>query len=411
MKFSYFFIAILFSTNLLFAQGKLVSYQTVGSYSTGELEEIWKKNKVPKFIAPIRFGIDIYELIYLTCWHDGQPVQASGLYFVPKISNSELPLIFYHHGTRIEKERGTNIRGENAICAGFAADGYLVAMPDYIGLGKGEKFHLYQHAESEATSSIDMLYAVRELNLILGIEQNEQLFITGYSQGGHAAMALHKKIQEDYSQVLKVTASAPMSGAYDMSGVQSGTMMEAYTAPGYLPYLLIGYNDIYHLFDEEIYSVFKEPYDSIIRDLYNGQHSMRVINKQLPDIPSDMLREELVELYLNDPDFPLKKALKENNVYDWKPESPMLICYCKSDEQVTYKNALVAYKTMQDNGSRFVKLKHAGKKFSHNKCALLTTFYTKLFFDSIRNGSEKGRKGSLVKRMVVSVSKMKLRKK
>ena len=57
-----------------------------------------------------------------------------------------------------------HLKSENAICAGFAADGYLVIMPDYIGLGKGDKFHLYQNSESEAVASIDMLLAIQKLN-------------------------------------------------------------------------------------------------------------------------------------------------------------------------------------------------------------------------------------------------------
>ena len=45
--------------------------------------------------------------------------------------------------------------------------------------------------------------ALNETSQKLNIETNNQLFITGYSQGGHAAMATHKMIQEDYAnQVL-----------------------------------------------------------------------------------------------------------------------------------------------------------------------------------------------------------------
>ena len=68
----------------------------------------------------------------------------------------------------------------------------MVIIPDYIGLGKGDKFHLYQNSESEATASIDMLLAIQELNIEFGIKINKQLFLTGYSQGGHACMATHK---------------------------------------------------------------------------------------------------------------------------------------------------------------------------------------------------------------------------
>ena len=53
-------------------------------------------------------------------------------------------------------------------------------MPDYIGLGKGDKFHLYQNSESEATACIHMLLAVQELKTELKVKTNELLFLTGY---------------------------------------------------------------------------------------------------------------------------------------------------------------------------------------------------------------------------------------
>ena len=50
-------------------------------------------------------------------------------------------------------------------------------------------------------------------------------------------MAVHKYIQEHPEAGLSVTASSPMSGAYDMVGAQSETMFQEYTQPWYLPYL------------------------------------------------------------------------------------------------------------------------------------------------------------------------------
>lgn len=91
--------------------------------------------------------------------------------------------MIYHHGTKTLQKTNLKLSGENAISAGFAADGYLVIMPDYIGLGKGDKFHLYQNSESEATACLDMLLAIQELNTKISISTNEQLFLTGYSQG------------------------------------------------------------------------------------------------------------------------------------------------------------------------------------------------------------------------------------
>lgn len=392
----------------LFAQ-KLVSYELALSYTKEELKQVWKERGIKEVIVPVEYGVNIYEVIYNSTYHDGTPVKASGLYFVPQGPTESLPLLAYHHGTQIQKERKIRLGGEEALCTGFATSGYAVARPDYFGLGKGEKNHIYQHAETEAMASIDMMRAVKEMNVELGIALSDDLFITGYSQGGHASMALHKMIQEHYSDEFKITASSPMSGAYDLTGAQSEAMFREYSHPGYLPYLFYSYNEVYKMFDDPN-ALLKSPYDTTMPPLFNGEYKMGEINKQLPEVPSDMIKEEFVEQFLNNPDFVFTKALEMNNVYDWKPEAPMQICYCKADEQVYYKNALVAYETMRKkHGAKNVRLRHAGKKYGHNKCALFSAIYTKMYFDSFLKGSEKGRKGPVFKRFLITLSKLKIK--
>ena len=202
---------------------ELISYTKVSSLNKSDLKKAWKANGMPEFIVNISNPIDLYEVIYTTKWHDGTKINASGLYFLPVTNTSSIPQLIYHHGTQIKIERSYDIYREKAICAGFSADGYAVIMPDYIGLGKGDKSHLYQHSNSEADAAIDMYFAVQQLNAELNQKTSEQLYLTGYSQGGHACLATHKKLQETFPEI-KITASSPMSGSYDMSGAQSSVM-------------------------------------------------------------------------------------------------------------------------------------------------------------------------------------------
>ena len=88
----------------------------------------------------------------------------------------------------------------------------------------------------------------------------------------------------------------------------------------------------------------------------------------------------------------------------------MRICYCKADEQVNYKNAIAAHKKMRENGAKDVKLKMAGRKFHHNSCAPYATIYSKMFFDSYLKGSKNGKKGPFFRRMLISASKIRVRR-
>lgn len=405
---------LLFFNNLFYSYGQPsaprtgepVRVEKVMAVTKEELINLWKRNRVSRFLVPVRYDVDIYELIYTSLYPGGDVVRCSGLLFVPRMpASAKRPLLMFNHGTQIKHERRVRLAAEQAICVGFATDGYVVAMPDYFGIGKGERNHIYQHAESEARANMDMIRAIRSLHDSLDLRFNNQLFITGYSQGGHAAMATHKFMEECHPEEFQVTASAPMSGAYDMTGVQSEIMYKEYTHPAYLPYLLSGYNEVYKLFSD-LRKIFKHPYDTLVKHFYDGKTRFDDINKRLPSVPAQMIHDHLVQEFRTNPNFSFLQVLRQNDVYDWAPKSPIMLCYCQADEQVDYRNSLVAYKKMKANGSKYVYLTHAGKKFNHFKCALYSVLYTKLFFDSFRKGSRYGSRGPILKRMLLGISKL-----
>lgn len=411
-----FCIALLLACNALVlsaqSQQYLQSYQKVGHISKDSVQRHLGKLKVPRWVAPARYAVDIYEVIYASTYHDGSPITASGLYFVPIDTKDPMPLLSFQHGTTLRRDRGgLGFWGEQNFCMGFAADGYAVAYPDYFGLGKSEGKHLYCHAESQSQAVMDMLRAVREINKELRLDMNGQLFLTGYSQGGHVTMGTHRDMQEQFSDEFKVTACSPMSGPYDLSGVQSLVMTKEYSDPGYLPYLLTSYNEVYKLYGK-LDDAFIAPYDSIITQYYTGQYELSEVNHFFPKVPQQMVRKELVEAYFKDPQSPLRQVLKANDVYDWTPESPTLLCFCKGDEQVTYKNAEVAYNKMRSNGSRWVQKRHAARKFGHVECSFYTAIYTKLWFDSFvakerhcKKVPRLGRQGNNWQRFLLNLSK------
>lgn len=394
----------------------LISYELVDTYTQETLVNKWKSASIPQALVPINYDVAVYEVIYSMPWHDGTPVKASGLYYVPQKSTTVVtkkkkreateghPMVCYHHGTQVYKDRKVRLGGELAICVGFATDGYLVARPDYIGLGKGEGHHLYHHIETQAGATIYLLRAIEAMNKELEIQQNEQLFVTGYSQGGHASLSFHKTVQKSYKEEFTITASAPMSGAYDLGGVQEGAMFKPYSHPGYLPYLIFSYNEIYNLYDDPK-ELLIAPYDSLLPPLYTGEYTMHYINRLLPNVPQDILQPVMIARYKTEPEFAFKKALKENSVHDWKPESPVLFCYCEADEQVNYQNSVVTYDRMQELGAQNLRLKRVNKHLGHVDCAAFAAIHSKLFFDSFRKGSKTGKAGPLGKRFLLGLGK------
>ena len=120
----------------------------------------------------------------------------------------------------------------------------------------------------------------------------KRLFLFGYSQGGHATAATAKYIEELYPDEFNVTAAMPMSGAYDLSGSQADFVDngQPYATPGYLPYIVMGYQSVYHDLYDSIQEVFIAPYDSLMPYYLIGHNfDMSFINGKCDPFPLNML--------------------------------------------------------------------------------------------------------------------------
>ncbi|MBS1625845.1 MAG: hypothetical protein JST83_17615 [Bacteroidetes bacterium] len=393
-----------------FAYQHIVSCTLIQTQTKENFEKTLEKRHLPKSMVPIKNTVDVYDITYYTKWHDGTTIKASGLYYLPRDSRKPVAELLYDHGTRITRDKTRKPGGEESICLAFAMDGYAVMQPDYIGLGTGDKFHLYQHAESEGQAGVDMIFAARELDDSLHVRTSGQLFLTGYSQGGHASLATLRLIEQRYADRVHVTAASPMSGAYDMCGVQGEVMFHPYSRPHYLPYLLSSYNEVYH-FVPDINQIYKHPYDSLVPLLFDGRHSINAIDKQLPAVPKDMIADKFLNAFVADSNHPLRIALRENSLCDWAPQAPVQLCYCDSDQQVTPLNAIVAYKTMKSMGARHVTLREVAKDLNHGSCAPIAALYTKMYFDSFRRGKKYGGKGPVKEQIVAGIAKRIVEKK
>ena len=368
----------------------LVSATLVQKHTKKTMAALWKKHHVPRLAMPIRNDVDIYEVIYKAPWIDSSTwINCSGIMYVPKGKSKKAPTFMFGHGTQISKARDiTDNDAQQGICLFMAADGYLALYPDYYGMGKGDGQHLYQHAWSEAMSYLYMLYAVEEFKKANNFETNGQLFLTGYSQGGHSSFAAQKYIEAAHDPRFKVTATSPMSGAYDMTGEQAKYMFQVYPRPFYLPYLIISYQTAYHIFpNPNIYTVFRPPYDTLLKGYFGEVRDKTYddLDKIMPKVPSEVVVPDMVAQFKSNPNFPFLERLKENNLTDWMPEAPVQLCYCKGDREVNYRNSEVAYEHMTKAGKKDIKLDNESDHLDHNTCAAFAVLSMKAFFNRYKN--------------------------
>ncbi len=174
--------------------------------------------------APV-CGVDFYYLKFRTVGGAGELTESSGALMLPTgtaaTCTGARPVVLYAHGTNTNKALNiaditdpTNSEGA-LIAAMFAAQGFIVVAPNYAGYDLSTLgYHPFLDATQQSGEMLDILAAARSAlptTLTPSISDGGELLVTGYSEGGHVAMATLRALQ---AAGARVTAAAPMSGPY-----------------------------------------------------------------------------------------------------------------------------------------------------------------------------------------------------
>ncbi len=337
-------------------------------------------------------GVNFYKVTYLTPDVTGNLAPASGLVVVPDDLTKIYPLLCYQHGTASsDSDIPSALAQEADLVMVYGGMGYIAVAPDYLGFGASEGFHPYVHAATEASAAIDLLRATKELADENNVFFNEQLFVTGYSQGGHAAMALHRELETNLSAEFTVTAAAPMSGPYSVGEIMRELVLaeEEYFFPAYIPNTVLSYQLMYGNLYTTLDEIFKADYVNNIQKFRDDELDLVTLNYLLNAslflnegaiIPVRMFQDSVIEAILTDSLHPFNLALKANNVYDWAPAAPTTLVYCTADDQVPFANALLAESVMNANGATAVGSIDIQSDASHVECVTPAAFLTIFFF-------------------------------
>ena len=353
-------------------RGDLLSFEYVDSRDIDSIQEQLNNQFGPSFAPNALYDIHMYSITYETIDQFGNITVASGLISYPDNVDFAYPIITFQHGTQIRRDSAPSMNGLNDLILWLTTSGYIFVEPDYLGLGVSDMLHPYHLKDVTASSVIDMLRASKHFcNQSVDLQYNNQLFLAGYSEGGYATMAAVKEIEENFSNEFDITASFPMAGAYDLSGVMVNLMLseEPYPDPFYLPFFVLSYINMYSLGNIEDF--FKPEYAEIFPDLFSGEYSGGYIDSFLPDIPIHTMLPSVVEEFSNNVDYPFRVYLQENDLYDWTPENTMYLFHGIADESVPHENSVVAYNSFIENGAEDVYFESLPESFGgHQEAAV-----------------------------------------
>jgi poly(3-hydroxybutyrate) depolymerase len=175
-------------------------------------------------------GVDFYYIKFYTLGAAGEVTMSSGALMVPTgaagTCSGPRPVVLYAHGAQFDKTLNiadiTNLSNTEGalIAAMFAAQGYIVVAPNYAGYDISTLgYHPFLDASQQSGEMMDILAAARTAlpkTFASATTDNGKLFVTGYSEGGHVAMATQRALQ---AAGATVTAAAPMSGPYALEAL------------------------------------------------------------------------------------------------------------------------------------------------------------------------------------------------
>lgn len=406
--------------------------------------------------------VDVHQLQYHTVGARGEDTIASGALMIPAGTASEChgdrPIVLYAHGTTVERAFNlanvtTDDNGESfALLTVFAARGYIVVAPNYAGYDTSTlPYHPYLNAEQSANDMMDALTAARSAlptSFAPDTRAGPKLFITGYSQGGHVAMATHRALQ---AQNATVTASAPLSGPYALAAFGDAEFFGNVSlgAPLFATLLVNSYQQAYGNLYSATTDIFEPRYATGIDTLLPSAIPSSELVKQglLPaqelfsEVPPDPAfaaitppttpaeRAPLFALgfgpdhlvtnayrlsYLSDaqtnpdgafptvtsgvpaadPQHPLRRALKANDLRNWTPTAPLLMCGGNADPTVFFMNTQLMQAYWASSGAPVTVLDvdssaSNGDLFATLKTAFATT-KALVAADAVVNGASDG---------------------
>lgn len=347
------------------ARGAVIDAQLVLRMSRAEIDAGTTASGRQALTGTAQCDVDIRYVLYRTRDPKGEPATATTAVMVPSGSGAncsgDRPVLLNAHGTVTEKAYNiADVRNNEAgalLMAMFAAQGYIVVSPNYLGYDKSSlPYHPYMMAEADAIDMIDGLRAAKAYLTMLGTgtRPSTQLLVTGYSEGGYIAMATHKIIERDYAGEFTVTASGPMSGPYNWVKTLD-TAFGAGPVPAgstiFLPLILTGYQHAYGDMYKTPADAYQAPFAATAETLFPSDVSVATLVSQgkLPAADpagiklfgqGGLLTESFRNAVLTGG--PARDRIRQNSLLGWTPKRPMALCGGELDPTAHFFNAIDA---------------------------------------------------------------------
>ena len=353
------------------------------------------------------YGYKAFKIPYTTQDEEGNEVAVSGLFVIPTglpdVVNSTLGLsmVADDHGTIFANVEAPTVIADNTGAPDGSAiiltsiGGFATLQPDYFGFGDSNKhYHPFVLKDSLANATVDFIKQVKIFAGDNNITLNNQLFLTGYSEGGYASMATLKKIEEEQLSDLNVSLAVPMAGPYALKTMADGILSQSSVGvPSFVANIAYSYAKSNN---QEINKLINEPYASKLATLFNGDLNRTKIDPELTTVTTGedgLFVQSFVTDYFANENHWFKEAVTQNSLHTWTATTPVRLVHCEGDDVIPYSISELTLATMQTMGATDVALVPVEStlglpfKVGHASCGLLAYRVATKMFSTLRKQS------------------------
>ncbi|MCE9649596.1 MAG: hypothetical protein K8R18_08240 [Parvibaculum sp.] len=283
--------------------------------------------------VPVAHAVDAYRIVYPVETETGEKLRASGLLALPR-GVAPKRIVSFQHGTSTDREAvpsRLDVTGAAAAIL-FAGNGYMLLAPDYLGLGDSKRIHGYYIASEHAAAVTGLLAAAR----LLPVAPDGQVFLSGFSQGGHVTLAAMREMEAKGDRVL---AAAPVAAAIDIRNVSLAAALEG-GAPSHSLYLAYLAWSHAHRYGHPLGTVLTPEYAARVETLFGTPHDGKEIMESLPANPREMFVPEFLKAFDEGGAHWLLTSIDENGLANWTPKAPVRLYYGSADADVVPEEAM-----------------------------------------------------------------------
>lgn len=340
------------------SRGRLLSVRLLALRNERRLDNYWDSwlnglsalGYIEDTVDPgIENGADTFAVEYCTVDFDGSPIRASGMLGLPR-GWCQAPTVMYLHGTAVTRIDTPSNQDVDEVFDGpspmviFAGHDFVYLAPDLTGFGESEAVrHRYFHAETEASSALDLLAAVEDFWLY-DLKADGRLFNMGFSQGAHTALAFAEAAE---AEGIDIEGTALVGAVADPEAWFDGLLDEVDNPylQLYAADLVVSYNDVYGDLYDDPSEAFASPYDETVEGLFDMEHLFFEVAEGLPGSSAELLTPDFYAA-ARDPGSALRTHLAENAVDDVCLDGPIRMYHSIGDDEVPFALAEDARDTL-----------------------------------------------------------------